>query len=171
MQAADFWSWVNKDGPLPEKRPELGPCWLWKGPIKPNGYGSYAPPKATNPERRTVNAHRYAYLLAVGPLPEGLDCDHLCERRSCVNPTHLEPVPHRVNMLRGNTIVARAAAATHCPSGHPYDAENTRYRSNGNRVCKTCDRDRQRERRRCAADAICLAGYGQAVSRVAGMLS
>jgi hypothetical protein len=117
-------------------------CWIWEGSVSPNGYGEFWLDGVKQ------FAHRVAYKLFVGPIPEGLQVDHVRERgcvnRNCVNPAHLEPVAQRENLLRGDTISAKASAATHCPQGHPYDAENTHVRANGHRQCRACQRIRQR---------------------------
>ena len=120
-------------------------CWLWVGHRNRTGYGQF------HSQRRTVQAHRLAYETLVGPIPIGLQSDHLCHgadancgggdgclHRACVNPSHLEPVTGRENVLRGNTIIARCAAATACPSGHPYDASNTYITPLGKRDCRVC---------------------------------
>lgn len=111
-------------------------CWLWTGYIADTGYGQFA-------SGHTRLAHRISYQLVVGPIPEGLQIDHLCRVRHCVNPLHLEPVTQRENLLRGETITARNAAKTHCPRGHAYTAENTYVRPRGSRECRTCNRLRQ----------------------------
>ena len=92
---------------------------------------------------RPLYAHRVAYELMIGPIPAGYDIDHLCREPRCCNPAHLEAVPHRENILRGNTWGAKNAAKTECMHGHPFDAENT-YIWHGQRKCKQCQRDRQR---------------------------
>ena len=128
-----FWAKVNKSGPVPEYAPELGPCWLWLAGRHSAGYGYFGV------GRRMVLAHRYAYQETRGPIPEGLEIDHLCRVRHCVNHEHLEPVIHRVNILRGVGLTAREAKVTHCPQGHAYDEANTRsYR--GGRRCRECQR-------------------------------
>jgi len=107
------------------------------------GRGGYG---RINVNQRPRSAHVLAYEWLVGPIAEGLQIDHLCRRRECVNPAHLEPVSQRVNLLRGETLTARNAAVTHCPAGHPYDDENTYRRPDGSRKCRTCHRDAERKR-------------------------
>jgi hypothetical protein len=89
-----------------------------------------------------ARAYRITYETLVGPVPNGLELDHLCRVRACVNPGHLEPVTHRVNTLRGETVAARNARATHCPAGHPYDEVNTYADRLGRRSCRECCRRR-----------------------------
>jgi len=114
-------------------------CWLWTGSDSGNGYG-----RVTHPQtKRTVAAHRLVYEAMRGPIPDGLQLDHLCRVRACVNPAHLEPVTQRVNLLRGETIVAACATATHCPSGHPYSGDNLAILPNGERRCRECHRVRE----------------------------
>src|SRR5947209_2044527 len=71
-------------------------CWNWNG-SKLRGYGLF---RVHSPQSMTY-AHRFVYESIVGPIPEGLELDHLCRNPSCVNPDHLEAVPHKVNVLRG----------------------------------------------------------------------
>ena len=89
-------------------------------------------------------AHRYSYEKFVGPIPEGLQLDHLCRVRNCVNPEHLEPVTCRENLLRGNTLNAMNARKTHCVNGHEFTPENTKYRPDGRRRCAACSKARNR---------------------------
>ena len=70
-------------------------CLYWKGRTTYNGYGLF------NYDRAAVRAHRYIYEHCVGKIPDGLDIDHLCRNRSCVNPSHLEPVTRKENINRG----------------------------------------------------------------------
>lgn len=87
-----------------------------------------------------VYTHRLAYTVYVGDIPAGLVLDHLCKVPACCNPAHLEPVTSRTNTMRGNTIPAMHARATHCPKGHEYTEENTYRRPDGRpwRACRTC---------------------------------
>lgn len=129
-----FWAQVDKNTD--------SDCWLWTGRTDGKGYGffSYA--------SRAHRAHRLSYRLLVGEIPEGLQLDHLCRVRNCVNPAHLEPVTNRVNVLRGISMVAENAKKTHCPNDHEYTPDNITWtktypdgRKSGRR-CKKCMRDR-----------------------------
>lgn len=114
-------------------------CWLWTGSQNGTGYGSFHI-RLPNGGRTMALAHRWAYEHEVGPIPEGLTLDHLCRVPLCVRVTHLEPVTNAENIRRGDGG-AHHRAKTHCPQGHPYDAENTYiYPSNGRRGCRICDR-------------------------------
>ena len=116
-------------------------CWQWSGRRSTTEYGVFVL------DGRNFRAHRVAYELRVGPIPEGLQLDHLCRNRSCVNPAHLEPVTNRENTLRGVNHVAALARVTHCPAGHEYTPESTRLRRSRygtvNRSCRTCDLERR----------------------------
>lgn len=114
-------------------------CWNWTGVLL-RGYGQFAY------RRRMVLAHRFAYELLVGPIPDGLVIDHLCRNPRCVNPAHLEPVTPRENVLRGVGPSAVHAVKTHCIHGHPFDEANTYIRTrNGTKIrdCRACNRERQ----------------------------
>lgn len=84
--------------------------------------------------RYTGASHRIAYEFCRGKIPDGMQLDHLCRVKNCVNPWHLEIVTGRENVLRGNTITAACAAKTHCPRGHAYDRVN----AHGRRTCSVC---------------------------------
>lgn len=99
-------------------------CWEWTG-AKSGGYGSL------KVDGRMAKAHRLVYELLVGPIPEGLELDHLCRKAS-----HLEPVTHAENVRRGR-VGENSKVKTHCPQGHPYAGDNL-VRTNGRRVCRTC---------------------------------
>lgn len=129
----DRWSAkIDKSGPIPEYAPHLGPCWVWTGAISSEGYGRCG----------SAYAHRWSYEVFVGPIPEGLQIDHLCRVRKCVNPAHLEPVTQRENLLRGDGAGARFARRTHCSRGHALTPENTyaEKASPGARMCLACKR-------------------------------
>lgn len=119
-------------------------CWLWTGHVSVHGYGKFWA------DGLNLGAHRWSYQYHVGPIPEGLHLDHLCRVRNCVNPAHLEPVTCQENLRRGETLNAANLRKTHCPKGHPYDAENTYRYSDGRRACKECNRIHNRKLRQPA---------------------
>jgi hypothetical protein len=126
---------------------ELDPrtqCWNWKGSLATRGYGRFFVGRSEVLPRGEVYAYRWAYERWVGLVPEGLELDHLCRNRACVNPAHLEPVTKRTNILRGTSFSAKNAAKTHCAQGHEYTAENTYPRKSGGRDCRECNREAQR---------------------------
>lgn len=110
---------------------DVDKCWLWKGGLI-SGYGTFK----WNGER--LRSHRLSYELFSGPIPEGLVIDHLCRKRNCVNPDHLEPVTLEENILRGNGLPARNKRKTHCLRGHPFSPDNVRIAPNGSRICRIC---------------------------------
>lgn len=112
-------------------------CWQWTGGTRRSGYGAFW---LLAPIRKLVCAHRAAYEIFVGPIPGGLQIDHLCRNTGCVNPGHLEPVTARTNVLRGDTITARWSRQTHCVHGHAFDEENTLVTARGHRRCRACAR-------------------------------
>jgi hypothetical protein len=129
---------------VPGVREDLGPCWLSTFRSNSNGYVNV---KLGGGERRDAAAHRVVYEALVGPIADGLQLDHLCRVRHCFCPEHLDQVTGRENTLRGNTITARCAAATHCPQGHEYTEVNTYRRpDHRRRDCKACKRAWSRER-------------------------
>lgn len=120
-------------------------CWSWTGATA-RGYGRIRAGRA--PRFRVAQAHRVVYEALVGPIPDGLELDHLCRNTRCVNPEHLEPVTGKVNTLRGIGGAAAKAAQTHCIRNHPFDATNTRVAQNGTRHCRRCERDWHADKRR-----------------------
>lgn len=106
-------------------------CWDWMAARLPQGYGLF------KVGGKMVRAHRMAWQLFHGPIPEGLTLDHLCGRPCCVCPAHLEPVTMKENLRRGNGIPARNARKTHCKYGHEFSAENTIIKA-GHRQCRLC---------------------------------
>lgn len=118
-------------------------CWLWTGALTDRGYGVRF--RLDNGEREAP--HRIAFSLLVGPIPDGLQLDHLCRTRACVNPAHLEPVTCQENLLRGQTWAAFNARKTHCIHGHALDEANTRITPEGHRACRACGRESARRHR------------------------
>lgn len=137
-----FWMEVDKNGPVSECRPDLGPCWLWTGGISDRPSGAYGR-IWDRAAKEYVYTHRFSFELARSMAPEGLDLDHLCRVRLCCNPDHLEPVTRAVNVGRGRNWLREM---THCRRGHEFTAENTRTYRRGNAVCREC-RPCRRERR------------------------
>lgn len=117
-------------------------CWLWDARTTPNGYGQ----AHINERKRTMVIHKALYELERGPVPAGLQLDHKCRVRNCVNPDHVEPVTCSENNRRGlnpSIVMARNKAITHCPQGHEFTPENTiMYRAKGkkseSRYCRAC---------------------------------
>lgn len=110
-------------------------CWIWMLALLKGGYGRIKIGKITK------LAHRVAYELLKGPIPDGLEIDHLCRVRCCINPNHLEPVSYLENIRRGegNAAATKAHAAnqrakTQCPKGHLYNYISPQ----GKRACSIC---------------------------------
>jgi hypothetical protein len=122
-------------------------CWLWTGPVDRGGYGICGVPDLRL-------AHRFVYTRLVGPIPGGLQLDHLCRVPACVNPAHLQPVTNRENARRG----LHGVLATSCKHGHPYTESNTRWEPTAfgqARRCRVCTRESvHRYQRRQQASGI-----------------
>lgn len=108
-------------------------CWNWLGCKDTNGYGylSYM--------YKNYMAHRITYQRLIGSIPKGLQLDHLCRNRHCVNPNHLEPVTTQENTRRGNSGLFNKSK-THCKREHEYTKANTYIYSDGRRECRQCRR-------------------------------
>jgi hypothetical protein len=113
-------------------------CWLWQTSIHPKGYG------IVRFEGRSHPAHRVVYMLLRGKIKKGLQIDHLCCTKNCVNPWHCEPVTGYINMQRR---INHNAAKTHCLNGHEFTSENTYEFYEGERICRECQRERVRKYR------------------------
>lgn len=143
LRPARFWAQVDKNGPLPERCPELGPCWLWLGSLTRDGYGRFHTTR-----NRYTRAHCWSYTHCIGPIPDPLTIDHLCRRRACVNPGHLRLLTSVENCMAGDCIPALNARKIECLHGHPFSPENTYIRpKTGHRACKTCARLKLQRRR------------------------
>ena len=145
-----FWSKVDRDGP--------NGCFVWSGGLV-HGYGQF---KTGGVQ---YIAHRWIYLQTRGPIQDGLQLDHLCRNRACVNPDHMEPVTNRENVLRGVGIPAINAKKTHCKNGHPFEGDNIYVRvrpgARSGRECRTCKNEKKRNRR-------ALARHQETVERAKG---
>lgn len=121
---------------------DVGDCWLWTAATS-TGYGRFWDGE------RLVQAHRWAYETLVAPVPEGLDLDHMCRVRACVNPDHLQPVTRSTNLLRGNVGIPRGYRFETCKSGrHPLQGPSADVQtySDGSRECRPCRLEARRER-------------------------
>lgn len=120
--------------------PAQNGCWIWRGTVRPNGYGS----DGGRP------AHTRAWGRLFGQVPRNHELHHTCGNRLCVNPSHLIAISAKQHRR------LHASAITRCPQGHDYSEENTRFRPSGARVCRTCERIRARatSKRRYWSDPV-----------------
>lgn len=126
-------------------------CWVWQLSTASNGYARGRPPGRP----KAVAVHRAAYEAHIGPIPDGMELDHLCRNRRCVNPEHLEAVTHAENMRRFSW------KRSVCLHGHPFEGDNIRTLRNGTRVCRICndawwtrELERRRVRRKERAECV-----------------
>lgn len=164
--AERMWAKVDRRGP--------DECWPYGGRVTDAGYGVVWIPGDTQ-----LRAHRLAYESANGPIPPGMDIDHVCHNadqgcaggpcghRRCCNPAHLEATTRRVNTMRGKTLAASKAAQTHCVNGHELEGDNVyRHPQRGTRMCRTCMVEASRRRRSagagpCSAEGCASGAYAR----------
>lgn len=150
-----FWSKVDRDGPevfihRQEVEIRLGRCWSWTGAVGSAGYGVFG----IDPGTRSAMAHRVAYEMECGPIPDGYQVDHLCKNRLCVNAVgHLVLVTVRQNQLRSDSVSAMNAAKEYCINGHPFSPDNTYVDPDGRRRrCRACAAEEEHQRRQTTFD-------------------
>jgi hypothetical protein len=142
MALTDDETWQEVERRLSERSVRSGACLLWTGVLTYSGYGQISI------RDKKDNAHRAAYRVWVGPIPEGLEIDHLCNVRNCIEPTHLEAVTHAENIRR------RYARQVECVNGHRL-AETAYLSIRGSRVCRACKADARKKYRAAIKAASC----------------
>lgn len=128
-------------------------CWPWLANVTHDGYGLFALGRDSEGRGHNIRPHRFAYQQVRGPIPDGLELDHLCKNTLCCNPAHLEPVTGAENKRRGDSFSGVNARKTHCLRGHPLAGANVRINPRGSRVCVACAREATRSHARKARAA------------------
>jgi len=136
----------------------IGDCFVWQGGTT-RGYGHITVTDRQFKIRDTARVHRIAYQHANGPIPSHLTIDHVkargCRFRACCNPAHLEAVPIRENIMRGDGLAVKNIAKTHCPRGHLLAGDNLRSdkMAIGKRLCRLCNNMLTSQRQKRQRDA------------------
>jgi hypothetical protein len=144
-----FWNKVNVN--------QRTGCWEWTGCLNAYGYGHVWDRET----KGTVRAHRFAFQKLIGPIPDGMELDHVCRVRHCVNPEHLDVVTTAENSRRSPVVagvfargVSMQLSKTHCPYGHEYTDANLIVDADGHRVCRECRNDKYKRWYARNADAM-----------------
>ena len=121
-------------------------CWVWVGSCggytDRNNYGRFWY------KEHNVSAHRFSYqFISKKQIPDGYEIDHLCKNTRCVNPEHLQPLPHSENSNHSDNPMALNSRKTHCINGHELSGENLYIKKNGNRLCYACNKIRTKKYR------------------------
>jgi len=144
-EAERFWAKVDKNGPI---HPTLGTsCWLWTGGVREDGYGRFSRPYRRPDRAEMIGAHRMAWILMRGSIPDGLFVCHSCDVKLCVNSAHHFLGKHAENNADRDAkgrYHNSEMDQTHCKWGHPLVGENVYLDLDGHRVCKICRRVRGR---------------------------
>lgn len=141
MASVDAWLLTRFWAKVPIKG--IG-CWLWTGCRTPKGYGQIRLTKTGPTRPKIIAAHRLSYNVHVGEIPAGLEIDHICRNRLCVNPAHLRTVTRRDNVINSDGPSAQNLRKTSCRKGHAFDRVDKR----GHRICMTCNRETRRAYKR-----------------------
>lgn len=121
-----------------------GNCWEWQAGLQSQGYGMFSLTTVIPNQTKIVLAHVWAFEYLIGPVPEGLELDHLCRNTRCVNPSHVEAVTHAINFLRGNHPTAINSRNNVCIRGHDLNSPTVYINpTNGARYCRECRKIRE----------------------------
>jgi hypothetical protein len=149
-------AWDTGERPIEEVLKQYkveGGCWSWTGSINRGGYGTFK--RFLDAKYVGVLAHRFSFEVHHGrTIVRGMELDHLCRNRRCINPDHLEEVTRRENILRGEGPTAVNARKVQCKRGHEFAGDNLLYTPQGGRRCRTCENDWRYARRKALAEVV-----------------